>query len=74
MAPDPFDSHLGRNRANYAALSPVSFLPWAAEVYPDRLSGIHGSRRFRWRETYERCRRLASALRGLGIRRNQTVS
>jgi fatty-acyl-CoA synthase len=74
MAPSPFDSHLDRNQANYAPLSPVSFLAWAAEVYPARLSGIHGARRFRWRETYDRCRRLASALRGLGINRNDTVS
>ena len=67
-------SELGRNAANYAALTPVSFLAWAAEVYPERLSGIHGARRFTWRETYERCRRLASALRGLGVRRDTTVA
>ena len=69
-----FDTGLGRNAANYAALTPVSFLAWAAEVYPERASGVHGARRFTWRETYERCRRLASALRRLGVTRNTTVA
>jgi len=70
----PFDTHLDRNAANYAALTPVSFLAWAADVYPDRVSGVHGARRFTWRETYERCRRLASALQALGVTRNTTVA
>jgi len=70
----PYDLHLDRNAANYAVLTPISFLAWAAEVYPDRLSGIHGHRRFTWRETYARCRRLASALRTLGVERNSTVA
>ena len=38
-------------------------------MYPDALAVIHGARRFTWRETYARCRRLASALarRGIGV-------
>jgi fatty-acyl-CoA synthase len=74
MGPGPYDSGLPRNAANFAALTPVSFLAWAADVYPERLSGIHGGRRYTWRETYERCRRLASALRSLGVERNTTVA
>jgi len=74
MSASPFDTHLDKNPANFAALSPVSFLAWAADVYPDRLAGIHGGRRFTWRETYARCRRLASALRQLGVERNTTVA
>lgn len=70
----PYDTHLDRNPANYAPLTPVSFLAWAAAVYPDRVSGIHGTRTITWRETYERCRRLASALRALGVERNTTVA
>ncbi|MBL8241244.1 MAG: acyl-CoA synthetase [Bryobacterales bacterium] len=70
----PFDTHLDRNAANFAALTPTSFLAWAAEVYPQRVSGIHGARSFTWRETYQRCRRLASALRRLGVQRNTTVA
>jgi fatty-acyl-CoA synthase len=70
----PFDQNLDPNPANFAALTPISFLAWAAHVYPDRISGIHGERRFTWRETYSRCRRLASALRSLGIERNKTFA
>jgi fatty-acyl-CoA synthase len=38
-------------------------------VYPDRPAVVHGRRRFTWRETYARARRLASALaqRGIGV-------
>jgi fatty-acyl-CoA synthase len=38
-------------------------------VYPDRPSVVHGAQSYRWRETYARCRRLASALsrRGIGV-------
>ncbi|HEU0121689.1 MAG TPA: acyl-CoA synthetase [Bryobacteraceae bacterium] len=74
MSTSPFDTGLDRNAANFAPLTPISFLAWAADVYPERISGIHGERRFTWRETYQRCRRLASALRRLGVERNTTVA
>ena len=35
---------------------------------------VHGDQRFTWRETYARCRRLASALTRLGVGKNDTVS
>ncbi len=73
MSDSPYDA-LEANAANYAALTPVSFLAWAARVYPDRLSGIHGRKRFTWRETYARARRLGSALQALGIGHNDTVA
>ena len=73
MTDSPYDA-LEPNAANYAALTPVSFLAWAARVYPDRVSGIHGRKRFTWRETYARARRLASALQSLGIGRQDTVA
>ncbi|HWA81727.1 MAG TPA: acyl-CoA synthetase [Acetobacteraceae bacterium] len=67
-------SYLAPNAANYAPLTPLSFLAWTASVYPDRLSVIHGTRRFTWRETEARCVRLASALRSTGIRPGETVA
>ena len=73
MTQSPYDA-LEPNAANYAALTPLSFLDWAARVYPDRISGIHGQKRFTWRETHERARRLASALQKLGIGHNDTVA
>ena len=65
---------LGRNRANYAALSPLGFLTRAAQVYPDHPAVIHGELRQSWAETYARCRRLASALIARGIRPGDTVA
>jgi fatty-acyl-CoA synthase len=67
--PNPYEVDLDRNPANYAPLTPLTFIDWAASVYPDRLAVIHGTRRYTWQETYSRCVRLASALakRGIGV-------
>ena len=67
--PHPFEQDLEKNPANHAPLTPLSFLERTAAVYPDRLSVIHGARRYTWKETEARCRRLASALarRGIGV-------
>ncbi|HME22798.1 MAG TPA: acyl-CoA synthetase [Acetobacteraceae bacterium] len=65
---------LDRNQANYTPLTPLTFLERAAYVYPDRPSVIHGAQRFTWRETYARCRRLASALARHGVGKNDTVA
>jgi fatty-acyl-CoA synthase len=67
-------SGLDRNLANYTPLTPLTFLERAAYVYPDRPSVIHGAQRFTWRETYARCRRLASALAQRGVGKNDTVA
>ena len=68
------DLGLGRNSANYVALSPLSFLRRTAAVYPDRLAVIHGSFRTTWCDTYARSRRLASALAQRGVGRGDTVA
>ena len=65
---------LERNQANYASLTPLTFLERAAYVHPEHPSVIHGVQRFVWRETYARCRRLASALARQGIGKNDTVA
>jgi fatty-acyl-CoA synthase len=65
---------LPKTPANFAALSPVSFLPRAAELYPDRLAVIHGSLRRTWSQLEDRVMRLAGAMRAHGIGRNDTVS
>jgi len=70
----PYDHGLDKCAANYVPLSPLSFLERTAQIYPDRLSVIHGARRFTWSETYARCRRLASALARKGIGRGDTVA
>ena len=71
---NPYEHGLERNAANYAALTPVSFLAKAAYVYPDRVAVVHGNLRRTWRETYERSRRLASALVRRGVKRGETVA
>ncbi|HUT48842.1 MAG TPA: acyl-CoA synthetase [Alphaproteobacteria bacterium] len=71
---NPFEDHLDRNDANYVPLSPLSFLPRAAEVYPERTAIIHGDRRTNWREVYARSRRLASALTQRGIAKGDVVA
>ncbi len=75
MSPSsPYDVGLEKNAANHAPLTPLLFLEWAAEVYPERLAIVHGSRRLTWKQTAERCRRLASALSARGIGTGDTVA
>ncbi|CAN7577499.1 acyl-CoA synthetase [Pseudorhodoferax sp. LjRoot39] len=72
--PNPYAQGLDRNAANFVALSPLSFLERAAAVYPQRRAIVYGERVQDWRTTYARCRRLASALAGLGVRSGDTVA
>ena len=72
--PNPYAKDLDRNRANYVPLTPLSFIERAAQVYPGRLAVVHGAVRRTWKETYARCRRLASALGRRGIGRGDTVA
>lgn len=69
-----YEQDLPRNEANFAPLSPLSFIERTAEVYPDRLAIVHGGLRQSWSQTYARCRRLASALQRAGIGKNDTVA
>ena len=69
-----FEKGLERNAANFQALTPLSFLAWAEEVYPDNTAVIHGETRFTWSEFSVRCRRLASALSRRGLGYGDTVS
>ena len=64
-----FERGLSRNPANHQPLTPLTFLDWAAAVYPDKTAVVHGDTQYSYREFYERCRRLASSLssRGLGV-------
>ncbi|MEY4513148.1 MAG: hypothetical protein RLZZ450_5270, partial [Pseudomonadota bacterium] len=74
MSKSIYDDGLDKNAANFAALSPLSFLAWSADVYPQRPSVIHGARRYTWSQTYDRARRLASALVRRGVQKGETVS
>ena len=72
--PGIFDQDLPRNPANYAAISPLSFIERTAEVYPDRLAVVHGELRRTWAEVYQRSRQLAGALVARGIGKGDTVA
>jgi len=69
-----YETGLDKNRANFAALTPLSFIFRAADVFPHKLSVIHGDVRHTWGQTGERCRRLASALQKRGIKKGDTVA
>src|SRR6266481_5345441 len=71
---NPYKYGLDKNAANYAPLTPLTFLERAAFVFPDRTAVIHGDLEFTWKETYARCRRLASALKRRGIGAGDTVA
>ena len=62
------------NAANFAPLTPVSFLPRSADIHPDRAAVIHGTRRWTYRQLYQRSRQLASALAAAGVQPGDTVS
>ena len=69
-----YDQDLPQTPANFAPMSPLSFIERTAEVYPQRLAVVHGSLRQDWATTYRRCRQLASALTQAGIGKNDTVA
>ena len=70
----PYETGLDRVGANYQPLTPLSFLERAAKVFPRRTAIIHGEQRTDYAAFYARCRRLASALAGNGIRKGDTVA
>ncbi len=69
-----YDRGLDRQSANYEPLTPLSFLQRTAWVFPEHPSVVHGTRRFTWKETRERCHRLAGALARRGIGKGDTVA
>ncbi len=73
-----FDQDLPPTAANFAAMSPLSFIERTAQVYPNRLAVVHGlgaqTVRQTWSQTYDRCRQLASALVQAGVGKNDTVA
>ncbi len=60
--------------ANFAPLTPVSFLDRAARFFGDRIAVIDRDRQFTYRAFDQRCRQLASALAKAGVGRGDTVS
>ncbi|GAA0155128.1 ligase [Lithospermum erythrorhizon] len=67
---------LPKCEANFVPLTPLTFLKRASKVYANRTSIIYGDRiRFTWKQTFERCCRLASSLQStMNISKNDVVS
>src|SRR5881628_3411700 len=55
-------------------LTPVSFLTRSAYVFPQKTAVVHGSRRYSYAQLGERVHRLASALRGAGMKKHDRVA
>ena len=72
--PSIYEQDLDKTPANFAALSPVSFLERSADIYPDLTAVIHGQRCYSWAQVRERSARLANALLAAGVQRGHTVS
>jgi fatty-acyl-CoA synthase len=70
----PYETGLDRVAANYQPLTPLSFLERAARTFPDHTAIIHGRQRVRYADFYARSRRLASALKGVGVKKGDTVA
>jgi fatty-acyl-CoA synthase len=69
-----YEIDLDQNQANFAHLTPLSFIERCSSVYPRKISLIHGDKEYTWAETYKRCCLLASALLKMGIGKGDTVA
>jgi len=69
-----YEEGLERRPANFAPLSPLSFLRRSAVVHPEREAVVHGDMRLSYADFYSRVRRLASALKRRGIGHGRSVA
>ncbi|WP_024538492.1 AMP-binding protein [Comamonas badia] len=74
MNDSPYERGLGKRPANYSALTPTMFLKRSAWIFPHKTAVIDDDGTLSYAALYARCRRMASALQGLGIRHGDTVS
>ena len=74
MSNSQYSTDLDKNAANYAPLSPLTFIERAASVYPERCAIVYDDIRQSWVATHGRCRRLAAALRQQGVTTDDTVA
>lgn len=60
--------------ANYVALTPLSHLKRAADVFAPRTAVVYGDHRVTYAQYYDRCSRLASALAAMGVAAGDVVA
>ena len=54
---------LEKRKANFSALTPISFLERTANIFPSYISVISEKNKFTWKSTFARCRLFASSLK-----------
>ena len=65
---------LEKNKANFTALTPVSFLERTASIFPNYTSIISENKQFTWKNTFDRCKLFASSLQKKNIKKGDTIS
>ncbi|QYK42796.1 MAG: AMP-binding protein [Paracoccaceae bacterium] len=65
---------LGRNAANFRALTPLAHLQRAADVFADRIALVYGNLHRTYAEYHARATRLASALARAGVEPGDVVA
>lgn len=74
MAQMADETGLNKCAANYVALTPLSHLNRARDVFPNRDALVYGARRHSYAQYHARCSQLASALVNHGIQPGDVVS
>jgi len=63
-----------KNKANYWALTPISFLERTNKIWPEKIAWIHGSKSNTYKELRSRCLNIANGLKIKGIKKGDTVA
>ena len=69
-----FEKNLDKNNANFVPLSPLTFLERTKDIYPNYEALLYGTRKYTWKEVYDRAIKFASSLTKAGIGKGDTVS
>ncbi|WP_135506255.1 AMP-binding protein [Roseovarius aestuariivivens] len=68
------ETGLDKNAANFVPMTPLSHLYRASHVFPDTEALVYGNTRRTFKEYYERCTKLASALAKAGVNPGDVVA
>ncbi|WP_204113796.1 AMP-binding protein [Shimia biformata] len=68
------ETGLDKCAANYVPLTPLSGLKRASHVFAGELAVVYGSHRKTYAAYYDRCTRLAAALKGMGVKPGDVVA
>ncbi|UHL64405.1 AMP-binding protein [Paralcaligenes sp. KSB-10] len=69
-----YEHGLDQCPANYSALTPISFLKRAAQIFPEKTAVIDDDTRLSYLQLHQRCRRMACTLQEIGIKAGDTVA